>query len=512
MRKRLAVALLGLAAGCGPTLEDVRLVQGACGSWTVVGQATGRSAQLVLSEGDTTLRAWTIDGSTGISAQGASRPGGGQVLTLGFVPDGPSEVVVTESFDPAGWVSTTPTEPYAANRAPDLRVQVDPRCLEGRELRVSMEEPRGLVGALVPADGVVAWPLPVLPIGVHGVRGSLEDRGLLFSRFDGQLRVTTPCLDSDGDGIATCDGDCDDQRASVHPGAIDVSGDGLDNDCDGINGVDRDADGYEDAAAGGSDCDDSEPTVHPGAPEGRDADSDGSIAANGIDDDCDGRIDEDLSDLDCDDKDPQVGPHRPEAEAPNGVDDDCDGKVDEGTVAYDDDGDGLSEEDGDCDDGDRRRYPGAKERPDCRDQDCDGEIDEGLTLRQRDDAYEPDDGEAAAKDLGTDGRLRFERSLKLVTRGLADEEWFSFWSDDGPFDDWGIDVTVDAIPDESAYEISVIGPNGVAYDAVMAEADGATVHVRGIALAPDSGRYQLRVRPVRITRPWCPLAITVVSR
>src|SRR4029077_4211819 len=48
-----------------------------------------------------------------------------------------------------------------------------------------------------------------------------------------------PCLDQDGDGWTTCQGDCCDNTtqcanpALVNPGAIEVNGDGIDNDCDG---------------------------------------------------------------------------------------------------------------------------------------------------------------------------------------------------------------------------------------------------------------------------------------
>jgi hypothetical protein len=51
---------------------------------------------------------------------------------------------------------------------------------------------------------------------------------------------------------------------------------------------------------------------------------------------------------DCDDTDSDQRPGADEVE--NGEDDDCDGTVDEGTDAYDDDGDGWSENEGDCDD------------------------------------------------------------------------------------------------------------------------------------------------------------------
>jgi hypothetical protein len=40
--------------------------------------------------------------------------------------------------------------------------------------------------------------------------------------------------DRDGDGLSAADGDCDDFDATVLPGASEVLGDGLDNDCDGV--------------------------------------------------------------------------------------------------------------------------------------------------------------------------------------------------------------------------------------------------------------------------------------
>jgi hypothetical protein len=46
-----------------------------------------------------------------------------------------------------------------------------------------------------------------------------------------------PDADLDGDGYAVSQGDCDDLLATVHPEADDAPGDGVDQDCDGIEVV-----------------------------------------------------------------------------------------------------------------------------------------------------------------------------------------------------------------------------------------------------------------------------------
>ena len=73
---------------------------------------------------------------------------------------------------------------------------------------------------------------------------------------------------------------------------------------------------------------------------------------------------------DCDDADAAV--HPAAAEVCDGVDDDCDGLVDDETAAFDDDGDGYTEQDGDCDDNAAGVYPGAIEHVGGLDDNCDG--------------------------------------------------------------------------------------------------------------------------------------------
>ena len=180
--------------------------------------------------------------------------------------------------------------------------------------------------------------------------------------------------DSDRDGHTT-PGDCDDADPATHPGAIDDSCDGIDQDCDGradelapsiqLWYPDDDGDGYGDyarAAVGCAqppgttedfhDCDDTDAAVHPGASDD---------VCNGVDDDCDGDFDEGAdgtstfyTDADAD------GAGDPEAPVIG-----C--TVPPGTVEHADD----------CDDDCADCHPGGTEVcDDDLDQDCDGATDE----------------------------------------------------------------------------------------------------------------------------------------
>ena len=220
--------------------------------------------------------------------------------------------------------------------------------------------------------------------------------------------------DTDGDLWATCAGDCDDSDVSVNPGAGEVCGDGLDNDCNGfVDDKDVDSDGFLDSDCGGSDCDDLDSAVHPGAAEvcdGKDSDCDGVKRPGELDEDGDGNpycagdcddtdpmihgldIDGDGTSAcqgDCDDGDATIGPFA--QEACDGIDNTCDGVLRPGDV--DEDGDGVMSCAGDCDDTDPDVFPGNAETCDGKDNDCSwvtGELaDRGGVLPHLWPAYRP---------------------------------------------------------------------------------------------------------------------------
>lgn len=196
--------------------------------------------------------------------------------------------------------------------------------------------------------------------------------------------VCTECVDEDEDGYcAESDGgdDCADDDPDINPGAEEIPDDGIDQNCDGVDGeVDHE-----------SDCDDGFDNDGDTLIDCRDPDCDGTPECDDCTDgDGDGYCSEATGGSDCNDSNASVHPGAEEICA-NGRDDDCDGLIDEGCDdCIDFDGDGYcSESDGgsDCDDTRSSVHPGATETCNERDDDCDGYVDEGDVCGSPGDLY-----------------------------------------------------------------------------------------------------------------------------
>ena len=148
--------------------------------------------------------------------------------------------------------------------------------------------------------------------------------------------------DGDGDNFGNLfwGPDCDDTDPEVHPYALEICDDGIDNNCDGFDeGSDDDDDGFLDEVCWweNDDCDDLDATVYPGADE----------ICDGLDNDCSGNVDIEERDVDgdgwmvcegdCDDSPGNPGGkyiHPGALELCDGIDNNCDGVIDEGCICF----------------------------------------------------------------------------------------------------------------------------------------------------------------------------------
>ncbi len=193
--------------------------------------------------------------------------------------------------------------------------------------------------------------------------------------------------DTDGDGVPDST-DCAPDNNNIYPGNFEIPYNGVDDNCDGIDVMDVDGDGYNGTGGGGDDCDDSNPEIHAGHVEscydGLDNNCDGLEALEGADpNDCDGDgydrshdCWDDVEDLDF----VNGGGLTPELVYPDaddawydGTDADCEGNDD-----FDQDADGEQSLDyagTDCVDTDARVNTAMDELWNDFDDNCDGALD-----------------------------------------------------------------------------------------------------------------------------------------
>ena len=134
--------------------------------------------------------------------------------------------------------------------------------------------------------------------------------------------------DSDGDGIPNEDDNC---PFNYNPGQEDADGDGIGDACDSC--TDCDNDGY---CSEINDCNDNDASIHPGATE----------ECDGVDNDCDGQVDEGCEQDSDSDGIPDDEDNCPEIYNPDQTDTDGDGKGDK--CDSDDDGDGIPDSYDNC--------------------------------------------------------------------------------------------------------------------------------------------------------------------
>ncbi len=290
----------------------------------------------------------------------------------------------------------------------------------------------------VPQDGASYWNVSSGDFdgdGIPDLVGVMDSSGT-----PRRIVVWEGNSDGDDDGYPAAE-DCNDDNPNINPGAAELCGNGIDDDCDGVvdpsSGptwyADVDGDGHGDpltastscptgnAVSLGDDCNDGDASIAPGAPE----------TCDGVDQDCNGTIDDDpvnaptfyedndgdgfgdgslpvqactapadavVSGADCNDDDVQVYPGAPER--CNGIDDDCDQILDEDgidpvTWTIDDDNDGYGAIGGDtqqsceqpngyaldatdCNDSSWSVNPGRDEVCNGVDDDCDGTVDQNV--------------------------------------------------------------------------------------------------------------------------------------
>ncbi len=161
----------------------------------------------------------------------------------------------------------------------------------------------------------------------------------------------------------------------------------------------------------------------------------------------------------------------------------------------DDDGDGYSENDGDCDDADPAVHPGQEDACNGVDDDCDGELEEDA---RADDIYEPNDGATEWFYLGSLADTG-SYSVSGLLHNDDDLDRFSFYTDDPWYSSFGIEVSLTNIPADATYrlQLGLVADDG-SLDLIASDYGGGELSLRheGTGGVDDAGTYGVLVDAV----------------
>ena len=151
----------------------------------------------------------------------------------------------------------------------------------------------------------------------------------------------------------------------------------------------------------------------------------------------------------------------------------------------DDDGDGSTENEGDCDDANPAIGPGIDDLCDGIDNNCDGSLDEDAA-----DPYEPNDAAAAAV-----GNLDEDPNILVWATLHNDDDLdnYTFTTEDDLFDFFTIRVELSGIPAPASYQLTIehLDGNGVIYQAASSSSLSTTIE--DDVLKEDGGTYRVSV-------------------
>lgn len=159
----------------------------------------------------------------------------------------------------------------------------------------------------------------------------------------------------------------------------------------------------------------------------------------------------------------------------------------------DEDGDGMTENEGDCDDTNPQITPEATELCDEYDNDCDGAINEDWL-----DTYETNDTLDGGYSCGEVDDSFLWTSSTLTLSGLTlsqeiDEDWFYWGADDEWYDNIGINVSVTGLPASGTYVVELYNTDTGNIEDSDSGSGTLTISYDGDLFSTDEDNWAVRV-------------------